>query len=159
MSLFISALSAALVGFLQLVELAHAAPAQHEVNVQGTYDFVVVGGGTAGNAVAARLGQRMPESTILVIEAGPSAPDEDRINIPGLKGSTLGTKYDWNFTSIPQPQQKSTRAQPYQTACYSSHRTQLQESAGRPRHRTPRRQSTRSRAWNVCPARACPARR
>ncbi|KAK3112588.1 hypothetical protein LTR53_010982 [Teratosphaeriaceae sp. CCFEE 6253] len=38
------------------------------------------------------------------IEAGPYAPDEDRINIPGMKGSTLGTKYDWNFTSIPQPQ-------------------------------------------------------
>lgn len=86
------------------MEIAHAAPARHEVNVQGTYDFIVVGGGTAGNAVAARLGQRMPESTILVIEAGLSAPDEDRINIPGLKGSTLGTKYDWNFTSIPQPQ-------------------------------------------------------
>lgn len=46
----------------------------------------------------------MPESTILVIESGPSAPGEDRINIPGLKGSTLVTKYDWNFTSIPQPQ-------------------------------------------------------
>lgn len=104
MSLFISALSAALVGLFQHVGLTHAAPAQHEVNVQGTYDFVVVGGGTAGNAVAVRLGQRMPGSTILVIEAGPSAPDEDRINMPGLKGSTLGTKYDWNFTSIPQPQ-------------------------------------------------------
>lgn len=38
----------------------------------------------------------------MVIEAGPFAPNEDRINIPGLKGSTLGTKYDWNFTSIPQ---------------------------------------------------------
>ena len=104
MTLIVSALSAALVAFVQLVEIAHAAPARHEVNVQGTYDFIVVGGGTAGNAFAARLGQRMPESTILVIEAGLSAPDEDRINIPGLKGSTLGTKYDWNFTSIPQPQ-------------------------------------------------------
>jgi choline dehydrogenase-like flavoprotein len=104
MTLIVSALSAALVAFVQIVEIAHAAPARHEVKVQGTYDFIVVGGGTAGNAVAARLGQRMPESTILVIEAGLSAPDEDRINIPGLKGSTLGTKYDWNFTSIPQPQ-------------------------------------------------------
>ncbi|GAB7325561.1 hypothetical protein MBLNU13_g09561t1 [Cladosporium sp. NU13] len=104
MPLIIAALSAALVGSVQFVELAHAAPARHEVDVQGAYDFVVVGGGTAGNAVAAHLGQRMPESTILVLEAGPSAPDEDHINIPGLKGSTLGTMYDWNFTSIPQPQ-------------------------------------------------------
>ena len=44
----------------------------------------------------------MPDSSVLVIEAGPYAPYEDRINIPGMKGSTLGTKYDWNFTSIPQ---------------------------------------------------------
>ena len=63
-----------------------------------------MGGGTAGNTVATRLSQYLPNSTILVIEAGPYAPGEDRINIPGMKGSTLGTKYDWNFTSIPQPQ-------------------------------------------------------
>jgi choline dehydrogenase-like flavoprotein len=62
----------------------------------------VVGGGTAGNAVATRLSQYLPNSSILIIEAGPYAPDENRINIPGMKGSTLGTKYDWNFTSIPQ---------------------------------------------------------
>ncbi|TKA82743.1 hypothetical protein B0A55_01081 [Friedmanniomyces simplex] len=66
--------------------------------------LIVVGGGTAGNAVAARLSQYLPNSSVLVIEAGPYAPDEDKINIPGLKGTTLGTKYDWNFTSIPQPQ-------------------------------------------------------
>lgn len=39
-----------------------------------------------------------------MIEAGPYAPYENKINIPGMKGSTLGTVYDWNFTSIPQPQ-------------------------------------------------------
>lgn len=37
-----------------------------------------------------------------MIEAGPSAPGEDRINIPGRKGSTLGTVYDWNFTTTSQ---------------------------------------------------------
>lgn len=57
------------------------------------YDFIVVGGGTAGNAVAARLSQQLPDSSVLVIEAGPYAPDEERINIPGYKGTTLGTKY------------------------------------------------------------------
>lgn len=28
--------------------------------------------------------------------------DDDGINVPGLKGSTLGGKYDWNFTTVPQ---------------------------------------------------------
>jgi len=104
MTLNRSVLGAALVALCQLIAPAHTAPARYEATVRGTYDYVVIGGGTAGNAVAARLGQRIPESTILVIEAGPSAPTEDRISIPGLKGSTLGTKYDWNFTSIPQSQ-------------------------------------------------------
>ena len=62
-----------------------------------------MGGGTAGNAVAARISQQLPDFSILVIEAGPFAPYEDGINIPGMKGSTLGTIYDWNFTSPPQP--------------------------------------------------------
>lgn len=45
----------------------------------------------------------MPYDCILVVEAGPYAPDEDKINVPGMKGSTIGTKYDWNFTTVTQP--------------------------------------------------------
>lgn len=40
---------------------------------------------------------------MLIIEAGPDGRDEAGIYIPGRKGSTLGSSYDWNFTSIPQP--------------------------------------------------------
>ncbi|GAB1315566.1 hypothetical protein MFIFM68171_05776 [Madurella fahalii] len=67
------------------------------------YDYIVIGGGTAGSAVATRLSQGLPYASILLIEAGPSAPGEERINIPGRKGSTLGTVYDWNFTTAVQP--------------------------------------------------------
>jgi choline dehydrogenase-like flavoprotein len=67
----------------------------------------VIGGGTAGSAVATRLSQGLPWASILLIEAGPSALGEDRINIPGRKGSTLGTIYDWNFTTIAQPAAKN----------------------------------------------------
>ncbi|KAM0247762.1 hypothetical protein ACHAQJ_009723 [Trichoderma viride] len=66
------------------------------------YDYVVVGGGTAGSALATRLSQGLPDRSILLIEAGPEALDEDRIDIPGMKGSTLSTVYDWNFTTVPQ---------------------------------------------------------
>lgn len=45
----------------------------------------------------------MPDDCILVLEAGPAALDEPNIYIPGKKGSTLGTKYDWNFTTVAQP--------------------------------------------------------
>lgn len=90
-----------------LAPVVGSVPTRQAYAGKTTYDFIVIGGGTAGNAVAARLSQYLPESSILVLEAGPFAPEEDRINIPGLKGSTLGTEYDWNFTSIPQPQLNS----------------------------------------------------
>ncbi|EJD42553.1 alcohol oxidase [Auricularia subglabra TFB-10046 SS5] len=67
-----------------------------------SYDFIVVGGGTAGLSLSTRLSKLLPSSSILVVEAGPSAPSEPGINIPGKRRSTFGTKYDWNFTSIPQ---------------------------------------------------------
>jgi len=61
-----------------------------------------VGGGTAGGALATRLSIGLPNASILLLEAGPSALDELRINVPGLRGSILGTNYDWNFTTTPQ---------------------------------------------------------
>ncbi|KAL7928401.1 alcohol oxidase [Trichoderma chlorosporum] len=79
------------------VGTAGSKPSQPQI-----YDYVVVGGGTAGSALATRLSQGLPNRTIVLIEAGPEALDEDRINIPGMKGSTLGTIYDWNFTTVPQ---------------------------------------------------------
>lgn len=64
---------------------------------------IVVGGGTAGLALASRLSQGLATDCVLVIEAGPYAPDELGINVPGKKGTTLGGPYDWNFTTTPQP--------------------------------------------------------
>ncbi|EGY16102.1 hypothetical protein VD0002_g1423 [Verticillium dahliae] len=79
-----------------------APPTERSGCKSATYDYIVVGGGTAGVAVAARLSEGLPNAKILLIEAGPAVSDEPRINIPGMKGSTLGTKYDWNFTTVPQ---------------------------------------------------------
>ncbi|KAK0615248.1 hypothetical protein B0T17DRAFT_511026 [Bombardia bombarda] len=77
-----------------------------------TYDFIVIGGGTAGAAVATRISQGLKWANILLIEAGPAAPDEDRINIPGNRGSTIGTIYDWNFTTVPQTAAKNRGQRP-----------------------------------------------
>jgi choline dehydrogenase-like flavoprotein len=41
--------------------------------------------------------------SVLVIEAGPDGRQDPGITIPGRKGSTLGGKYDWNFTTVAQP--------------------------------------------------------
>ncbi|KAF5696590.1 alcohol oxidase [Fusarium globosum] len=68
-----------------------------------TYDYIIVGGGTAGGALATRLSLGLPKSKILLLEAGPEALDDVRINVPGMRGSILGSSLDWNFSSIAQP--------------------------------------------------------
>ncbi|CAE6474978.1 unnamed protein product [Rhizoctonia solani] len=66
------------------------------------FDYVVVGGGTAGLAVAARLSDN-PKVTVGVIEAGPYYENDPLIDTPGLASQLQGNaKYDWMFKSIPQ---------------------------------------------------------
>ncbi|GKT44835.1 dehydrogenase citC [Colletotrichum spaethianum] len=67
-----------------------------------SYDYIIVGGGTAGSALAMRLSLGLPDAQILLLEAGPAALEELRINVPGMRGSILGTNYDWNFTTVDQ---------------------------------------------------------
>lgn len=69
-----------------------------------TYDYIIVGGGTAGTALATRLSQELGNSSILLIEAGPAQPDLLGINVPGMSGAIQGGPLDWNFTSTPQPE-------------------------------------------------------
>ncbi|KAJ7037662.1 aryl-alcohol oxidase-like protein [Mycena alexandri] len=95
-------------GFLLAVlSLAHLSlggtiftdPAQ----VTKNYDFIVVGGGTAGSVVATRLSEN-PSVSILVIEAGvaDNGTDSDIIYTPLLAGTGIGTILDWNYTTTPQ---------------------------------------------------------
>ncbi|KAI1451730.1 GMC oxidoreductase [Annulohypoxylon moriforme] len=66
------------------------------------FDYLIVGGGTAGLAIAARLSED-PNFTVGVLEAGPAALGENTINVPRPVLQTLGTKYDWQFETVPQP--------------------------------------------------------
>jgi 2-polyprenyl-6-methoxyphenol hydroxylase-like FAD-dependent oxidoreductase len=46
-----------------------------------TFDFIVVGGGTAGNVVAARLAEN-PDVSVLVIEAGYGCVERSKFDRP-----------------------------------------------------------------------------
>ncbi|KAJ5374289.1 Glucose-methanol-choline oxidoreductase [Penicillium concentricum] len=61
------------------------------------FDFIVVGGGTAGNVVAGRLAEN-PGVKILVIEAGIGNPDDiPEITTPARAFELRNSKYDWSY--------------------------------------------------------------
>jgi len=68
--------------------------------VGGVYDYVIVGGGSAGCVLASRLSED-PGTRVLLIEAGPEAR-ADEIAIPAAMSRLFQTKYDWNYTTVPQ---------------------------------------------------------
>ncbi|KAJ7475206.1 aryl-alcohol oxidase [Mycena galericulata] len=66
------------------------------------FDFIIVGGGTAGNVIANRLSEN-PHFSILVLEAGGSNAGVLDIIVPFFCGrATPDTPQDWNYTTTPQ---------------------------------------------------------
>jgi choline dehydrogenase-like flavoprotein len=72
------------------------------------YDYVVVGAGSAGCALAGRLSED-PSTNVALIEAGP--PANGRIfEIPALFSQQLKTTFDWDFSTEPEPALGGRRA-------------------------------------------------
>jgi choline dehydrogenase len=64
------------------------------------YDYVIVGAGSAGCVLAARLSEN-PATRVLLLEAGP--PDNaDEIHIPAAINTLFQSTYDWNYLTTPQ---------------------------------------------------------
>jgi len=64
------------------------------------YDYVIVGAGSAGCVLAARLTEN-PDIRVLLLEAGP--PDTaDEIHIPAAVSQLFKSTYDWDYQTVPQ---------------------------------------------------------
>ncbi|KAJ6587189.1 aryl-alcohol oxidase [Mycena vulgaris] len=71
-----------------------------ELNLE--FDFIVVGGGTAGNVIANRLSEN-PDYSVLVLEAGGSNAGVLNIAVPFYAPRAVpDTPQDWNYTTTAQ---------------------------------------------------------
>ena len=79
---------------------AHLSPTSNE------FDYVIVGGGTAGCVLANRLTED-PNVSVAVIEGGPSDENEDRVLNLRRWLELLGSDLDYEYTTTEQPRGNS----------------------------------------------------
>jgi choline dehydrogenase len=71
------------------------------------YDFVIVGGGSAGCVMANRL-SAWADHSVLLLEAG--RPDDKlEIRVPAAFSKLFRSEVDWNYTTEPQPHMNGRR--------------------------------------------------
>ena len=66
-----------------------------------SFDYIVVGAGSAGAVVAARLAES-PGNRVLLIEAGGSHKHMN-VQVPAAFSKQFKTKLDWSYFSEPEP--------------------------------------------------------
>jgi choline dehydrogenase len=73
-----------------------------------SFDYIIIGSGSAGGVVAARLSED-PTVSVLLLEAGPE-DDDEMIQMPAGFSALFRTKWDWNYQTAEQKQLNSRRA-------------------------------------------------
>ncbi|KFY74509.1 hypothetical protein V499_05464 [Pseudogymnoascus sp. VKM F-103] len=83
------------------VLVAPALLVSHCAALEPEFDFIIVGGGTAGLTLANRLTE-FPHVTVAVIEAGGEVINNPNVTDPNSFTLALGTAIDWQYESVNQ---------------------------------------------------------
>src|SRR5260370_768451 len=76
-------------------------PQRPSMKTRQEFDYIIVGAGSAGCVLAARRSQD-PKIRVALVEAG-GPDDAPEISMPVAFPQLFKTKYDWDFTSEPEP--------------------------------------------------------
>ncbi|KAI3069364.1 CAZyme family AA3 [Aspergillus niger] len=66
------------------------------------FEYIIVGGGTAGCVLASRLKQYNSSLSILLVEAGPDASNHPLVPDGSKATQLLGSELDWTYDTVPQ---------------------------------------------------------
>ena len=74
------------------------------------YDYIIIGAGSAGNVLAARLTEDADVSVLLLEAGGPDYRLDFRTQMPAALAYPLqGTRYNWAYKTDPEPHMNNRR--------------------------------------------------
>ena len=99
--LFVTAFALLLAAYL-VIKIGIWDPSKYPLSTlsRTEYDYIIVGGGTAGCVLASRLSESQ-NVTVLLLEAG-GADTRTEIHIPLAQAALFQTEVDWQYVTTPQ---------------------------------------------------------